>query len=354
MVDPSKTLGELLAAIASPEEGQPMDRGYMVRRKNACGALKVLTSNAANRKTICWTVGVLSALTAVLQDTGEQGAVVSFPDVHTRREYEEARNRAVASLLNLCTPKENRIPIFHCPGLVRAVKNVILDDKGESRQGCTAILAYLAKTPENRLLLVEVPGLIDSVDTVIKPDVSAVVVLPKKEPRQFVWESYSEEDTTLSPDRGIDSLSTFESGGFTTSYSYEQSTLSPTDADATATNDDDSDRTPLTTTSPTSLASKVAVVYDRDPNKYIHTSRQYVFAMLLHLLKEKENAVSLSCCLLMFLPFESDPDTRAFLSITRHLSTSWPAILVWSQQWLRFPTSMIALVMYMRFASLPT
>jgi len=160
MIDPSKTLADLLTAIATPPEGEEMDQAYMVRRKNACGALKVLTAKEANRRTIGWTVGVFPALASVLHDGGEGKLKEAFPDERIRNEFFEARNRAVSALLNLCLLKENRIPIFHCPGLLHGLAKTIMQDTTEARQGCTAVLGFLAKTPENRLLLVKVPGIL--------------------------------------------------------------------------------------------------------------------------------------------------------------------------------------------------
>lgn len=287
MLDPSKTTAELLTAIASPTDDMPMDRGYMVRRKNACGALKVLTANPANRVTLCYTVGVLPALTAVLADTGDEGLEVAFPDSLVRREYIEARKRAVASLLHLSTPKENRIPVFHSDGLLQAVTSVIADDKGESRQGCCAVLAYLAKTVENRLLLVQVPGLLDAINGVIKPKSASEA--KKANARKFVWDS---------PTSGEGSESYFNSKSFTptnTDNSFE--TGSPTDTGGTGTDgstldESDSDTTPVA--SPTSVASKVAAIYDKDPNKFLHGARQFAFATLLLALKEKDNSYQLA------------------------------------------------------------
>ena len=69
MKDPSKNLTDLMTAIVPPVDGVA-DRHYMVRRKNACGSLKVMTANTSHRVNICWTVGVLPALASVLDDSG--------------------------------------------------------------------------------------------------------------------------------------------------------------------------------------------------------------------------------------------------------------------------------------------
>lgn len=287
MIDPSKTLADLLTAIATPSEGEPMDQAYMVRRKNACGALKVLSAKEANRRTIGWTVGVLPALASVLHDGGEGELEETFPDERIRTEFFEARNRAVSALLNLCLLKENRIPIFHCPGLLHGLAKTITQDNTEARQGCTAILGFLAKTPENRLLLVKVPGILDALNNAIKPwSPDGFDESPERKTKKFIWDSTS------------------GSYSMTSSPSHNDSTDKNTDVDSATegsqTNDDEdddaSDLTPQMTTSPTSLslASRRSFLYDNDPNKFINGTRQNVFATLLHCVKEKDNAVSKS------------------------------------------------------------
>ena len=284
MIDPSKTLAELLTAIATPPEGEEMDQAYMVRRKNACGALKVLTAKEANRRTIGWTLGVYPALASVLHDGGEGKLEDTFPDERIRNEYFEARNRAVSALLNLCLLKENRIPIFHCPGLLHGLAKTIMQDTTEARQGCTAVLGFLAKTPENRLLLVKVPGILDALNSAIKPwSPEGLEDSPERKTKKFVWDSTS----------GSYSMTTSPSQNFSTDKGTtdEDSATESSQSDA---DDVASELTPQMTTSPTSLslASRRSFLYDNDPNKFVNGTRQNVFATLLHVVKEKDNAVS--------------------------------------------------------------
>jgi len=285
MIDPSKTLADLLTAIATPRQGEEMNQAYMVRRKNACGALKVLTAKEANRRTIGWTVGVFPALASVLHDGGEGNLEDTFPDERIRNEFFEARNRAVAALLNLCLLKENRIPIFHCPGLLHGLAKTIMQDKTEARQGCTAVLGFLAKTPENRLLLVKVPGILDALNSAIKPWSPDGLEDSPERKKRFIWDSTSGSySMTSSPSRNC---------------STDKGTDADSATDGSHTNDDDdeddaSELTPQMTTSPTSLslASRRSFLYDNDPNKFVNGTRQNVFATLLHAVKEKDNAVS--------------------------------------------------------------
>jgi hypothetical protein len=334
MIDPSKTLADLLTAIATPPEGEEMDQGYMVRRKNACGAVKVLAATPANRKTLAWTVGVLPALASVLHDGGEGKLEEAFPDARVRDEYVEARKRAVSSLLSLCLLKDNRIPIFHCLNLVHGLAKTILQDTEESRQGCSAILGYLSKTPENRLLLVRVPGILDAINSAIKP------LSPADSPRKkkYIWD-LSDTDDTFSTSSGgrINSNTTGEfttttGGGTATTGDFESTT------EYANINDDDSDLTPQMTTSPTSLASKAHMtsptclaptrdyLYDNDPNKFVHSTRQNIFATLLHVVKEKDNAVSELCRQFLLLHGESSHVLASLIfksTILRDIPTSY-------------------------------
>lgn len=292
MMDPSKTLSDLLQAIATPEDGSIMDRGFMVRRKNACGAIKVLAATGSNRRTMCWTAGVLPALTSVLADTGDEGLLESFPNSRTRAEYFEARKRAVATLVNLSIPKENRIPIFHSPGLVQAVVCVINDDREEARQGCCALIAYLCKTAENRLLMTQVPGLLSAVGGVISPPKPDEHPISQIKPRKkYHWD----DDDTETSNEQEDSFSTADDRN-TSSDSYDRYTVTDGESsmrDSRTFDEEGSEVTPRAATMSFESRRQVFPHYDKDPNKWLHASRQNVFAAMLHLVKEKDNAVRL-------------------------------------------------------------
>ena len=171
----------------------------------------------------------------------------------------------------LASLKENRIPIFHCPGLVHGLAETILQGKQESRQGCSAVLVYLAKAADNRFMQIKVPGLLDAMNTAIKPW-SPAEESPKK--RKYVWDSSSASNDTFSPSIGM-SGTTGNGTGTCTSGDVESTTCLDDD-------DDDSDLTPLMTSTPTSLASKRSFLCDNDPNKFVHPTRQKVFATLHH------------------------------------------------------------------------
>ena len=284
MRDPNKTLSDLLSAIASPEDGN-LDRGYMVRRKNACGALQVLTAKQVHRVKICWTLGVLPALTSVLEDAGDEGLEHAFPDVPTRLEYIDARKRAIASLMNLSMPKENRLAVFHSPQLVSAVIQVIDEDTEESRRGCCAVLAYLGKTPENRILMVQVPGLVDAITAVIKPKPVRI-----DEENSVISGSQSEDEPGFGASTSGTRSGTFSGSGSGEATEHNESFLSEEEKEGSTVG------ASTFGSSPSEAHGDAAARYDNDPNEFLRGARQNIFALLFHLVKEKDNAVSLLLC----------------------------------------------------------
>ena len=267
MKDPTKKLTELIEHIASPPNGH-FDRHNMVRRKNACGALKVLTANANHRVNICWTLGVLPALTSVLEDAGSGTLEEKFPNAIIRREYAEARKRALSALVYLAQPKNNKLPILHCPRLVASLVRVIEEDDGEARQSCCAVLAHLSKSKENRVIISQVPGLLDAITAVIEPkdhyyrlnmDSSTSSHSVDSEASDTIFDQASNEDIEMSL----------------------------------------SGRTPVHTMSEeredkSGDIGELSANYDEDPDPFLHSTRQFVFALLSHLVKEKDNAYILA------------------------------------------------------------
>ena len=262
MKSPSKKLADLMTNIAAPKEGN-YSRGYMVRRKNACGALQVLTATNAHRIQICWTSGLLPTLTSFLDEIGDRQLDQAFPDVHIRGEYSEARKRVIGAILNLSIPQENRLAVFHSPKLVQSLLQVINKDNGECRPGCSAIFAHLSKTKDNRLLMAQVPGLLESVIGIIGP----------KE---------DEVDDSSGMSRQQNNLFDFSSSDSSSSDDSSQET-SDNEEEKTVSNKEKQAEDPV-------RASKR---YDNDPDELLHVARVNVFALLSHLIKEKDNAVSI-------------------------------------------------------------
>lgn len=142
-VKPKKELKQLIVAAMGTS---------LPRRSNACGALKVLTRHEKNKLSLVRTDGFLSALI--------YAASQSVLDVDTDLAI-DARTRAVTCLKNVCGPKDNRVLVFHHPGVLECLVKVVKQDAGEGRAMAAAAIALLAKTPGCREGLVQVEGLID-------------------------------------------------------------------------------------------------------------------------------------------------------------------------------------------------
>mmetsp|Transcript_19979 Transcript_19979/g.28113 ORF Transcript_19979/g.28113 Transcript_19979/m.28113 type:complete len:1146 (-) Transcript_19979:311-3748(-) len=183
MTRPSQDLANLLSNIYRPpkhdektltdQDGNPvthkMDRPFMTRRKNACGALKVLTSAKKNRGPICWTIGVLTSITSVLNDGGPQGPEKQFNDDFVLAAYYHARKRSLQALGNLCTSPRNRVLIFLSPGLVTALVHVTHLCRDDVLPLACTCLALLSKEVENRELLCIHPNILNAMASVIQP-----------------------------------------------------------------------------------------------------------------------------------------------------------------------------------------
>eukprot|EP00592_Proboscia_alata_P018925 CAMPEP_0194402922 /NCGR_PEP_ID=MMETSP0176-20130528/1587_1 /TAXON_ID=216777 /ORGANISM="Proboscia alata, Strain PI-D3" /LENGTH=1026 /DNA_ID=CAMNT_0039200505 /DNA_START=119 /DNA_END=3199 /DNA_ORIENTATION=+ len=200
---PTKELSDLLAAMRQTDDSGSDNKKSCTRRKNACGALRLLTSNPANRVDLAWTEGVLASIASVFNDTPESEhtkddgskssnayvdganevpyqAFYRPRDKHpaladtqkelVQREMNEARVRAAYALLNLSIPVENRLLILRFPGFARSIFRLVREDNGEGRTVGTACLVYLSKSPANRIPLVKMEGLMELLTRLIDPD----------------------------------------------------------------------------------------------------------------------------------------------------------------------------------------
>lgn len=176
MIAPSQQLADLLCQINRDDNAIPeIGRAYATRRKNACGAIKVLASKEENRLKLCWTKGLLDAISSVLND-------VQSPtlDELSFNANNEARNRIVSVLLHLASHTKNRMLICNTTKVLKALTTCIAGDEGEARQGCCMVLLQLAKTTEARPLIIKTPLLLDTL--------SRIIEVPKMPPPQFVLE----------------------------------------------------------------------------------------------------------------------------------------------------------------------
>lgn len=293
MKDPNPTLAHLLQNIALPAEGDAPDLGATVRRKNACGALHVLTAQPTNRIPLAWTTGVLPALTSVLSDSGTEGVLVMYPEKRHRIEFETARNRAIFCLANLVTPKENRIPIFHSPDLIHWLVAVTLAGHGAARKGACTVLAYLAKTPENRLLMVQVPRLVEALTKVLKlrPPRVECVPSPRKHGSDSTHDSDDDDDTMTDRSEMTGSMGEMRSQG-----THETPGVTKTESAMTEPSkflSMSSSYSHQSGTTPRRDGGKNPIAlegYDETADRLLREARQFAFAALSNLAKEKDNA----------------------------------------------------------------
>jgi hypothetical protein len=160
---PTKTLKQLINAVIGPS---------LQRRSNACGALKVLTTQKKNLKSLARMDGFLSSMIfAVAEDVSSTEKTLAL----------DARTRAMTCLRNVCEPKENRVRVCTYEGLLECLMKVIREDPGEARVLACGALALLAKTPSCREGLARTKGLIDILAEVLSGEVPVPVVEPEEE-----------------------------------------------------------------------------------------------------------------------------------------------------------------------------
>jgi len=133
LVEPDSELEQLIQ--------QSRDEANIVRRSNACGAIKVLASRGTNKAKLARTTGLLDALVYASEDDAVDSDAL------------DARTRAVTALLYLSEPKDNRIIVAKHPGVLDVLVKVIEEDTGEARLRACSTLATLAKTAQNRSVI---------------------------------------------------------------------------------------------------------------------------------------------------------------------------------------------------------
>jgi hypothetical protein len=231
---------------------------------------------------------VLPALTSVLQDALE----IPSENPRVQKETEAAQARAIFALMNLSIPIKNRIAVFHSPGLVRAALMTIHETTGQPRQGCAAILASLAKSPENRLLLAQVPTLLSVVCKVLKPRPPRVEAPPKRVKKKYPWSDENSSDS--SEENNAEGMS------------YDDSWQTPRQEGGG---------------SPRELTG-----YDETADSLLQGARQNLFAMLGHLVKEKDNAyhfardIDFLTTLVDISGFQESPSHMLAIKIIAHLT----------------------------------
>ena len=174
---PKKDLKELLEAATGSSTQ---------RRSNACGALKVLSTQKKNQLTLVRTAGFMDALVSVIGDDYS----IEDKDVGTA-----AKTRAVNIILNVSTKKDNRYHVLMHPGVRKSLVECIINDKGEIRELACASLATLAKTPHCREPMAQTEKLVDTLATVLKKrDDSQLITVDHEDSFEEERSNHSRDD----------------------------------------------------------------------------------------------------------------------------------------------------------------
>mmetsp|Transcript_2771 Transcript_2771/g.6026 ORF Transcript_2771/g.6026 Transcript_2771/m.6026 type:complete len:1402 (+) Transcript_2771:454-4659(+) len=192
---PKKDLSELLDAAIGTS---------LARRSNACGALKVLSTQKKNKLTLVRTAGFLDAMVFAMKDGISDG---------DREHGITARIRAVNVVLNVSEAKDNRHHILSHPGMADALVKCMVDDDGEGRVMACAVLATLAKTGHCRGSIAAAKSMIEILAVILKGDEPSRRHRhgDKKSSKKSKSRDTEEEKKSFSDDEDDDSCSTSSS-----------------------------------------------------------------------------------------------------------------------------------------------
>jgi len=161
---PKAELKELLEAVTGSS---------IQRRSNACGTLKVLSTQKKNMLMLVRTKGFMDAVVFAISDN------YSIEDMEAGA---EARTRAVNVVLNVSTKKDNRYHVLMHPGLRESLVKCMVDDNAEARELACATFATLAKSSYCREPMVKTENLVNALANILKKNANSVIAnLEQKE-----------------------------------------------------------------------------------------------------------------------------------------------------------------------------
>jgi len=198
---PKKDLKELLQAVTGTS---------LQRRSNACGALKVLSTQEKNQMTLVRTQGFMDAVVFAISDSDYS---IEDKDAGTA-----ARTRAVNVVLNVSVKKDNRYHVLLHPGLRESLVKCMTEDKAEARELACVVLATLAKSQHCREPMPQTEKLVDALATILKRSDSPMFDADRQ--------GYLEEKIDYS---GDDELSRIVSTTFSSSSSSSSTNISSGD-----------------------------------------------------------------------------------------------------------------------------
>ena len=206
---PKNDLKELLEAATGAS---------IPRRSNACGALKVLSTQKKNQRTLIRTQGFTDALVFAIKDN------YSIGDIEAG---EAARTRAVNVVLNVSI-RDNRYHVLSHPGLADSLVKCMMDDNGQARELACAALATLAKTQNCRELMANTPKLVDVLSIILKGDDPSL--FDKYRPNDL--DAHLDDDEEKINYSGDDEMSHVLSDSYSSSSSSTNSSLGQDSAEA--------------------------------------------------------------------------------------------------------------------------
>ncbi len=154
---PKAELKELLDAVMGTS---------IPRRSNACGTLKVLSTQKKNQLMLVRTKGFLDAVVFAISDS------YSIEDMEAGQ---SARARAVNVVLNVSTKKDNRYHVLMHPGLRESLVKCMMDDDAEARELACATFATLAKSSHCREPMAKTEKLVEALANILKGDANSVI-----------------------------------------------------------------------------------------------------------------------------------------------------------------------------------
>ncbi len=134
---PDPSLADLLDVLTD------FNQSSLLRRVNACGAIKTLTMHKANQIPLARTRGVVPSITSVLCAVDAT---------------EEERTRCINALMHLCVPEENWKLVYMFPQTPEALARNMADKYPQIRYAACLATSFLAKKNRkdvivNRLLM---------------------------------------------------------------------------------------------------------------------------------------------------------------------------------------------------------
>jgi hypothetical protein len=259
--EPKTELKELLEATTGTS---------VARRSNACGALKVLSTQKKNQLTLVRAKGFLDALVFVVSQ--------EIPKVDKETAI-DARSRAVAVLLSVSEPKDNRAAVCAHPGLLEALVQVIREDQGEARAHACGTIAMLAKTAGNREKICQTDGLIETLSIVVRGTIDIHRPIKVPEDNKYVPRATSEGDGP--DDEGDESIEDVRS-------SFSRDSTVPSDEDEPSTQGSsysDSAFSPRSETDILSVPSSIRKQQGVKYSEHLKRARSNACAAFLHLSK---------------------------------------------------------------------